>query len=194
MGRQTEAGAGSCVGTGSADRLDPFALPVRFSAPDAGADGGERRVTLESGRVVVDRMVRSISMRIAVPLSTFSGVVVRLLPSDQPEADRVEVLLAHRDRAFDVPLASEPHDGDALAEWRSWGRALKLPLLVEDIDGTRRTPTARVGAIEVGRPRPRRGRGFLKGRRTRFAAKRRVARLTPATPVHRDEREIIARH
>jgi hypothetical protein len=194
VARQTEAGALACAATGSADRLDPHGLPLRFQAPDAAADGGERRVTLESGRVVVDRMVRRVAMRIAVPLSTFTGVAMRVAPGDLPEDDRVEVVLAHRDRALDVPLADAPHDGDALADWRSWGRALNLPLLVEDLDGTRRTPGTRLGALEVSRPRPRRGRGFLKGRRTRFQAKRSVGRLTDETPVRRGEREIIARN
>lgn len=193
MGRQTETDAQARAGSGSAGRLDPFSLPIRFAAPDAAADGGERRVTLESGRVVVDRTVGSIAMRIAVPLQQFSGVVVRLAPADKAEADRVEVLLAHRDRALDVPLANTAHDGDGLAEWKSWSRALKLPLLIEALDGVRRTPTARIGALEVGRPRPRRGKGLLKGRRTRFQAKRRTGKLTAETPVHRGEREIIAR-
>ncbi|MET0313458.1 MAG: DUF6101 family protein, partial [Hansschlegelia sp.] len=121
------------AGTGSADRLDPFALPVRFAAPDAAADGGERRVTLECGRVLMDRIIGSISMRIAVPLSAYSGVVVRLAPADKAEADRVEILLAHRDRALDVPLGCEPHDGDHVAEWRSWSKALNLPLLIEGL-------------------------------------------------------------
>lgn len=194
MGRLTEAGARACVGAGPACRLDPRALPVRFKAPDAEADGGVRRVTLEAERVVVDRMVRSIAMRIVAPLSSFSGVAMRVAPGDKPEADRVEVVLAHRDRALDVPLATEPHDGDALAEWRSWGRALALPLLIEDLDGVRRAPKTRLGALEIGRPRARRGKGLLKGRRTRFQAKRRTGQLTAETPVHRDEREIIARN
>lgn len=194
MGRQTETGARHRAGTGSAGRLDPKALPVRFTAPDAVADGGERRVTLESARVLVDRTIGSISMRIALPLSTFSGVAMRLAPGEKPEADRVEVVLAHRDRALDVPLATEPHDGDGLAEWRSWGRALALPLLIEEPCGLRRTPVARLGALEIGRPRPRRGKGLLKGRRTRFQAKRKTGSLTAETAVHRDEREIIARN
>jgi hypothetical protein len=180
--------------TGSADRLDPFSLPVRFAAPDAAADGGERRVTLESGRVLVDRMVRSMAMRIAVPLVQFSGVAIRLAPGEKPEADRVEVVLAHRDRALDVPLATEPFDGDGLAEWRSWGRSLNLPLLIEELDGVRRTPTETLGALAIGRPRARRLHSLLKGRRTRFQAKRRTGKLTAETPVHRDEREIIARN
>ena len=194
VGRQTEAGARTCAGTGSAGRLDPKALPVRFSAPDAGADGGERRVTLEAARVVLDRTIGSIFMRIALPLSTFSGVAMRLAPGEKPECDRVEVVLAHRDRALDVPLAVEPHDGDAIAEWRSWGRALALPLLIEEPCGLRRTPAMRLGALEIGRPRPRRGKGLLKGRRTRFQAKRRTGELTAETPVHQGEREIIARN
>jgi hypothetical protein len=194
VGRQTETGAREHAGTGSAGRLDPGSLPIRFAAPDAAADGGVRRVTLEGARVVVDRIVGSIPMRIVAPLSTFTGVAMRLQPGEKPDADRVEVVLAHRDRALDVPLASAPHDGDGLAEWRSWGRALQLPLLIEDLDGARRTPTARIGALEVGRPLARRGRGFLKGRRTRFQAKRRTGELTADTPVHAGEREIIARN
>lgn len=194
MGRQTEAGALTRVGTGPADRLDPKMLPLRFRAPDAEADGGERRVTLERSRVVVDRTVGSVAMRIAVPISAFSGVAVRVRPGADPEQDRLEIVLAHRDRALDVPLASSAPDGDGLAEWTSWSRALELPLLIEELDGTRRTTSARIGALEVSRPKPRRGRGFLKGRRTRFQAKRRTGELTPETAVHRGEREIIARN
>lgn len=132
-------------------------------------------------------------MRISVPLAQFSGVAIRVAPGEKPEADRVEVVLAHRDRALDVPLATEPFDGDGLAEWRSWGRSLNLPLLIEELDGLRRTTTETLGALAIGRPRARRRYALLKGRRTRFQTKRRTGKLTAETPVHRDEREIIAR-
>lgn len=55
-----------------------------------------------------------------------------------------------------------------------------------------RAPPACV--LAAGRPKPRRGYGLLKGRRTRFQQKRRTGRLTASTPVHRGEREIIARN
>lgn len=194
MGRQTDAGACARAGTGSAGRIDPFALPVRFAAPDAAADGGVRRVTLEAERVVVDRTVRSVPMRIAVPLSTFAGVAMRVAPGDEQADDRVEVVLAHRDRAFDVTLHDGAADGDGLAEWRLWSRALGLPLLVEELDGRRSTPKRMIGLVEALRPRPRRGKSFLKGRRTRFQQKRTTGRLTAETPVVRGEREIIARN
>lgn len=194
MVRQTEAGAFPRVGTGSAVRPDPFALPLRLAAPDAAADGGERRVTLDGDRVLVDRMVRSVSMRIAVPLSTFSGVALRAAPGLEPDADRIEVVLAHRDRGFDVPLYDCAPDGDGLAAWRGWSRALNLPLLIEDLDGRRVTTTERLGAVEVGRPRPRRRHSLLAGRRPRFLTRRRPAKLAPDAKVARGEREIIARN
>lgn len=152
-----------------------------------------RRVTLESARVLMDRTVGRMAMRISVPLMSFSGVAIRLAPAEKPEGDRVEIVLAHRDRALDVPLATEPVDGDGIAEWRSWGRSLNLPLLIEELDGVRRTPAATLGALTVGRPRARRRHSLLKGRRTRFQAKRRTGKLTAETPVHAGEREIIAR-
>ena len=43
--RQMEAGR-TPAGSGRALRLDPFALPVRFPAQDAGADGQMRQVEL----------------------------------------------------------------------------------------------------------------------------------------------------
>lgn len=51
----------------------------------------------------------------------------------------------------------------------------------------------RSGALQALRPRARRGYSLLKGRRTRFQSRRRTGKLTPLTPVHRGEREIIAR-
>lgn len=47
--------------------------------------------------------------------------------------------------------------------------------------------------LSRGGPRVRRGYSLLKGRRTRFQARRRTGKMTPETPVHRGEREIIAR-
>lgn len=133
-------------------------------------------------------------MRISVPLSTFTGVAVRVALGEEPRADRVEVVLAHRDRAFDVTLHEGAADGDGLAEWRSWGRALSLPLLVEELDGRRSTPAEMLGLVEVKRARARRRHSLLKGRRTRFQAKRQTGKLTADTKVARGEREIIARN
>ncbi|MFL1876228.1 hypothetical protein ACIKT0_13750, partial [Hansschlegelia beijingensis] len=109
MVSQSDACAPTRAGTGTADRLDPFTLPVRFAAPDPYADGGERRVTVDSGRVVVDRMVRRIAMRIVAPLSTFTGVAMRVAPGADPREDQVEVVLvaALADIAVEVNASVE---------------------------------------------------------------------------------------
>ncbi|WP_020181198.1 DUF6101 family protein [Methylopila sp. M107] len=62
------------------------------------------------------------------------------------------------------------------------------------VEPEREAATERLGALQTKRPRARRGYSLLKGRRTRFQAKRRTGKLTPETPVHRGEREIIARN
>ena len=54
--------AGGTAGSGRALRLDPFALPVRFPAQDAGADGQMRQVELHRERVMVRRAVRGMRM------------------------------------------------------------------------------------------------------------------------------------
>ncbi len=64
----------------------------------------------------------------------------------------------------------------------------------EDLCEVDREEASERAELSSGRPRPRRGYSMLKGRRTRFQARRRTGRLTPETPVHRGEREIIARN
>jgi hypothetical protein len=71
---------------------------------------------------------------------------------------------------------------------------LGLPLLVED-EGKLREPFARMGGVLIARVRARRRRhNAVKVRRPTMPLRRRTGKLTPATPVHRGEREIIARN
>jgi hypothetical protein len=67
-------------------------------------------------------------------------------------------------------------------------------LLVEDGDGWHE-PFARLGSLRVSRVRPRRRRrSVLKRRRAMMPLRRARGELSAATPVHRGEREIIARN
>src|SRR5437588_12071821 len=58
--RQPEFGGAAPAGSGRALRLDPLALPVRFTASDARADERIRYVELNRERVVLRRAVRGI--------------------------------------------------------------------------------------------------------------------------------------
>ena len=82
----------------------------------------------------------------------------------------------HRDPALTLPLVVAGEPEDVAADWQAWGRALNLPLLVVEQDGTVSRPVERLGAVAVARPRPRRRHSFFAGRRPRFLTRRKPGR------------------
>ncbi|HZQ13098.1 MAG TPA: DUF6101 family protein [Pseudolabrys sp.] len=181
--------SGGCpAGSGRALRLDPFALPVRYAAGDAAADGGSREIELTRDRVVVRRQLAGMRMALNLPVGAFAGVGLRLT------ANEAAVVLAHQDPGLALPLFLSDEPDDVTAAWRSWGAVLGLPLLVEDEDGWRE-PFDYVGSLRVARPCPRRRRrSALKRRRPSILMRRERGVLTAAAPIHRGEAEIIARN
>jgi hypothetical protein len=82
-----------------------------------------------------------------------------------------------------------------MAQWRTWANVLGLPLLVAEDDGELREPFMRMGGVRIARVRSRRRRhNAIKRRRPMMPLRRKTGKLTDATPVHRGEREIIARN
>ena len=187
--------SGGCsAGSGRALRLDPFALPLRYAASDAAADGRVRDIELHRSRVVVRRTLAGMRMALNLPLSAYSGVALKLMPGATDGAAAVSVVLAHKDPGLALPLFVS-HDADeVMTEWRVWGSVLGMPLLVEEGNGWRE-PFAQLGALRLGAVRRRRRRRcVLRKRRPSILLRRRPGRLTAATPVHRGEHEIIARN
>ncbi len=182
------------AGSGRALRLDPFSLPVRFAASDAAADERVRHVELYRERVVVRRSLAGMRMALNMPVSAYTGVAFRTTPGEGGEPASVSVVLEHKDPGLTLPLIVSTETDDAMADWRSWANVLGLPMLVED-DGALREPFARLGGVRIERVRPRRRRrNAIKRRRPTMPLRRRMTRLTETTPVHRGEREIIARN
>jgi hypothetical protein len=146
--------------------LDPYTLPARYAARDAGADGQVRQIEVDRERVVLRRAVRGIPMKVGVPVNEFRGVSIRTLPPESDEPAAIAVILEHRDRGLSIPLYVAAEGDDALAQWKCWARVLGVPLLVEEADGSLREPFSRLGSIGVGLPAPRRRRrGTLRWRR-----------------------------
>jgi hypothetical protein len=169
-------------------RLDPTALPLRFETSDAAADGATREIELHRERLVLRRSLSGMRMALNMPLSAFSGVALRV------SRDGLDVILAHKDPGLGVPLCVAGEPEQTYAEWQKWGRALALPLLVQDEAGIR-DAFPRLGGMRIGRVRPRRRRrSALKRRRPTISFRRATGRVGEATPVHRGEREIIARN
>jgi hypothetical protein len=175
------------AGSGRSARLDPFALPVRFSAADAAADGRSREVELTRERVVVRRAVAGIRMAVNLPISAYRGVAIRT------SADGASVVLEHRDPSLALELYSAA-DGDGVAaEWRTWGQVLGVPLLVAGEAGAEEVFPC-VGAVKVCEPFVRRRRRNAIKQRRPSILMRRVVKHIGDVATHRGEREIVARN
>jgi hypothetical protein len=167
---------------------------VRFAAKDAAADERVRHIELHRERIVVRRSLGGMRMALNMPVSAFSGVAMRMTRGEGELAGTVSIVLEHKDPSLALTLFVAAEADDAMAEWRSWGNVLGLPLLVED-DGKLREPFARMGGVRIGRVRQRRRRhNAIKRRRPMMSLRRRMGKITAATPVHRGEHEIIARN
>ncbi|WP_338309599.1 DUF6101 family protein [Bradyrhizobium sp. TM233] len=172
MRRQTATCGVAPAGSSRSLRLDPLSLPVRFDAHDPRADGHVRQIELHRERVVLRRAVRGMQMAINVRVSDFTGVALR--GNDEAQA----IVLVHRDPSLSVPLLVSA-DGDELNEaWAIWSELFALPQLDEGA----RKPAAR-----------RRRANAIRARRPKFLMRRRTG-IARELPVHREEREIIARN
>ena len=183
--------SGGCAGSGRALRLDPFGLPVRFCASDAAADGRVRDIELHRERVVLRRSLSGMRMALNMPVKAFDGISLELLPGEGDQSDLLAIVLEHSDPSLTLPLYLTPRPDEALAEWRAWSEVLGMPLLLADSV----TGSAKLAHLRIERPRPRRRRrSILKKRRPSILMRRGFGKITRATPVHRGEREIIARN
>ena len=109
--------SGGCAGSGRALRLDPFGLPVRFSASDAAADGRVRDVELHHERVVLRRSLRGMRMALNMPVTAFDGISLRLVPGEGGAQDTLAVVLEHGDPSLNLPLYLTSRADEALAEY-----------------------------------------------------------------------------
>jgi hypothetical protein len=192
---QTGNGRGVPAGSSRDERLDPFSLPLRFEARDAAADGSVRFVELTRERVVLRRSVRGMLMAVNLPIASYLGVALRIEAPVGAANSAVTLVLEHRDCALSLPLYRAEDSTDVVAEWQSWARALKLPLLVAETDGRLREAFERIGALRVAAPQPRRRKhSAVKARRPSIFLRRKPGRRLEAAAVHYGEREIIARH
>jgi hypothetical protein len=187
--------AGMPAGSGRSARLDPFALPVRYKSGDPGADERERIIEICRDRVVMQRSVRGIPMKVSTNVRDFLGVAIRIVPPKDEFDGAIAVMLEHRDPGLAVPLFVAADGRDILVEWRTWARVLGLPALVEDADGCLRDPFGPLGRVQRGKmAQRRRGRAVLRTRRGIGRLRRKPGEVNAASfAIYDCEREIIAR-
>jgi hypothetical protein len=158
--------------------IDPFALPVRFALPvDSDADQAREArdlIEINQGVIAVEHQVSGVSsVRRALPLDDFSGIAIRIESLDDAiDGFAVSVNLHHPDPKLCFPLYMSCDMNEVCARWQSWGRALKLPLLLPELDGSWREPIERFGKLKVNPPHVRPARLALNARRSAISSVR----------------------
>jgi hypothetical protein len=173
--RQTQTSGINPAGSSRALRLDPLSLPQRFDARDIRADGGVRQVEIHRERVVLRRAVLGMRMAVNVRVSDFIGIGMRGI-----DGEAQMLALIHRDPSLTIPLCISADREEIDSAAVMWSEIFNLPQLPEE---KRREPAAR-----------RRRRNVISRRRSKFLMRRRAGDIARERPVHRDEREIIARN
>jgi Family of unknown function (DUF6101) len=183
------------AGSSRVQRLDPFALPVRFEDIDHTADQQARVVEIHREGVVLRRALCGIKMAVSLPLSAYRGVAVRIEPPTAETPAAVALVLEHFDPALSLTLYRAADGSDIVAEWQSWGHALGMPLLIAEPGGELREPFDRIGSVRIANPvSRRRRRSAIAVRRPSMPLRRQMRSLPIAAVVHQGEREIIARN
>ncbi len=160
--------------------IDPFGLPVRFALPvDSDADQAPKArdlIEIKQGIIAVEHQVSGhASVRRALALDDFSGIAIRIESLDEEiDGFAISVNLHHADPKLCFPLHMSYDMSDVGARWQSWGRALKLPLLLPEFDGGWREPIERFGKLKVNPPYKRPARLALNARRSAISSIREI--------------------
>ena len=166
----------------SAGRTPFETFRITRRAVDPRADGGCRTVHVGASQVMIERVLRGVRMRIAVPVASYDHLVVAsLLP-----VGRAMLRLRHDDPDLDVTIATG--EATAIAQGASdWAVVLGKAIVVEracvSVRGTlvRRTRRTRLAKTKCA------------GRRSPFARRRATGSLQRLGRSFADEHEIIAR-
>lgn len=177
--------------------IDPRTLPVHFILEvDMSATPGRKArdvVTIRPDRVSVKHELSGVSaVTRDLDLDDFSGIAIRIdCVDDKAEGFVISVNLHHPDPKLCFPLFMSTDMELVNARWQSWGRVLKLPLLLPSEDGQWREPIERFGKLTVNTPFSRPSRLGLSERRSCISSVREVGDPGRSLPVEGEE--LIAR-
>jgi hypothetical protein len=140
---------------------------------DPRADGAQRLVCVRDGKVIIDRQVDGVAMRLELACSAYRGIVLAL--TGTADAPTFVLRLDHADPELSVTLQETADDSEIVADWRAYAATMGLPRFLEREPGVVEAAETLLGAIAIG-PAPlmrRRGAVALR-RRPRFLTRRRM--------------------
>ncbi len=165
-------------------RLDPYQVSHLLNV-------GNKSYKLDrNGAVVTKTLSCGLEMRLAVPSAAYEGIAARAV-EDNAGNMVVTLELMHKDPSLCVPLLFANDMEDIAADWHSWSRLLKLPMLLIGVDGQPTAVQNMLGELMVSTPRERRRRITTVRHRPNFLRRRKmgvvgvVEKLTPADIIAR---------
>lgn len=198
MGRQTAIETATGAGASASYPLDPGSLPAIFESRAGGMSHHKNssvpvQVHLDRESLVLKGRSVNGPINVVVGIQTYSGVMVQITPADEAGSVSAKLILKHPEDGLSVVLAETDNPEELASAWPAWSKSLDLPMLVCDLGGAVK-PIEAYSVRTSERPASRRKLALLTGRRPRFLVRRKVGQMAARHPVHRGEREIIARN
>ncbi len=171
-------------GSGRELRLDPYQHSHQLTV-------GRTHIRLDKNGAVVRKTLRcGLPVSVAVPSKAFKGVAAKAV-EDETGNMTVSLELMHHDPELSIPLLKASDMDDIAADWHSWSRLMRLPMLVIDLDGEATPAQKMLGAIMVEDPIVRRKRITSVKHRPYFLRRRKAGAIGKIERL--TAREIIAR-
>ncbi len=132
-------------------RLDPYRGTQTLEV-------GSKTYKVDTKGAVVRKMLScGLPVTMAVPAKAFKGVAARAIQNSSGEMT-VTLELLHQDPELCIPLLYANDMADIAADWHSWSRLMKLPMLIIGIEGKATAVQQTLGDILVEAPWARRKR------------------------------------
>ncbi len=155
------------AGSGRGLRLDPYQGSHQLNV-------GDKSYKIDRNGVVVKKtMSMGLPITMAVPSKAFKGVAARAI-EDANGLVTVTLELLHHDPELCVPLLYANNMDDIAADWHSWSRLMKLPMIVVDMENNPTAVTRQLGTLMVEDPISRRKRITTVKHRPNFMRRRKM--------------------
>lgn len=172
-------------GAGRTLRLDPYQISHQLRI-------GSTTFRLDRNGAVVRKTLRcGLPLSMAVPARAYKGVAARAIEDENGKLT-VSLELLHHDPELCIPLLHANDMDDISADWHSWSRLLRLPMLIVDIGGQPTPVQHMLGELLVEDPIERRRRITTPKHRPNFMRRRKVGVI--GTVEKLTAAEIIARN
>ncbi len=165
-------------------RLDPYKAPHKVEL-----HGTSYKVDV-TGAVVKKTLGCGLPLSMAMPAKAFKGIAARAIEDAQGKVT-VTLELLHHDPDLCIPLLVADNLDDVAADWHSWSRLMKLPMLIVGPDDVAVSIRKQLGEIMVETPWERRKRITTIKHRPNFLRRRKPGVVGEVEKI--SATEIIAR-